>query len=151
MRVWRWEEWFLRVDMKTKVVQHVESDWMREWENERVWEWSGSQLLSDVQTFLFFMLFGHDHVERLRFFRIPIARNLTSFNIKSLKIQTHIDDTRPRTNLHKFADYIVSDVFEVSHVVGGFYVANKLAVWILPRPGPRIMLTSSFSASGWKK
>ena len=58
----RVREWLLSIDIKTKVVQHVESDWMREWKSERVracesesvWEWEsvpGSQLLSDVQTF----------------------------------------------------------------------------------------------------
>ena len=40
-RVWEWEsvkvrEWLLSIDMKTKVVQHVKSEWMREWKNERV-------------------------------------------------------------------------------------------------------------------
>ena len=44
-------EWLLSIDMKTKVLQHVESDWMREWERVRVRECSGSQLLSDIQTF----------------------------------------------------------------------------------------------------
>ena len=43
-RVWEWEsvkvrEWLLSIDMKTKVVQHVEREWMREWERVRVWEW----------------------------------------------------------------------------------------------------------------
>ena len=50
----RVREWLLSIDMKTKVVQHVKSDWMREWKSESVWEWEsvpGSQLLSDVQTF----------------------------------------------------------------------------------------------------
>ena len=28
----------LSIEMKTKLVQHVESDWMREWESVRVWE-----------------------------------------------------------------------------------------------------------------
>ena len=46
-------EWHLSLDMKTKVVQHVESDWMRDWksvrvrkseseiarESEKVWGW----------------------------------------------------------------------------------------------------------------
>ena len=32
-------EWFLSIDMKTKVVQHVKSEWMREWKSERVREW----------------------------------------------------------------------------------------------------------------
>ena len=43
-RVW---EWLLSIDMKTKVVQHVESEWMRDCksvrvrksESEKVWEW----------------------------------------------------------------------------------------------------------------
>ena len=41
-RVKEWEsesvkvrEWLLSIDMKTKFVQHVESEWMREWESER--------------------------------------------------------------------------------------------------------------------
>ena len=47
-RVWEWEsvivrEWLFSIDMKTKVVQHVKSEWkseMREWdESVRVWEW----------------------------------------------------------------------------------------------------------------
>ena len=63
-RVWEWEsvkvrEWLLSIDMKTKVVQHVKSEWIREWKSESVkvreweseWECSGSQLLSDIQTF----------------------------------------------------------------------------------------------------
>ena len=41
------KQWLLSIDMKTKVVQHVESDWMRDWksvrvrksESEREWEW----------------------------------------------------------------------------------------------------------------
>ena len=46
-RVWECEsvkvrEWLLSIDMKTKVVQHVESEWMREWKSEsetmREWE-----------------------------------------------------------------------------------------------------------------
>ena len=48
-RVWEcesvreWEsvkvrEWLLSIDMKTKVVQHVESEWIREWKSEREWE-----------------------------------------------------------------------------------------------------------------
>ena len=46
-------QWLLIIDMKTKVVQHVESEWMRdwksvrvrkseiarEWDSEREWEW----------------------------------------------------------------------------------------------------------------
>ena len=32
------KQWLLSLDMKTKVVQHVEREWMREWESERVWE-----------------------------------------------------------------------------------------------------------------
>ena len=39
-------KWFLSIEMKTKVVQHVESHWMRDWksvrvrksESEREWE-----------------------------------------------------------------------------------------------------------------
>ena len=38
----RESEWdnvrLLSIDMKTKVVQHVESEWMREWKSEIVWE-----------------------------------------------------------------------------------------------------------------
>ena len=52
MRHWesvRVREWLLSRDMKTKVIQYDESEWMTELETVR--EWSGSQLLSDVQTF----------------------------------------------------------------------------------------------------
>ena len=44
-----WKSVRVSIDMKTKVVQHVKSDWMREWKSESVWECvPGSQLLSDV-------------------------------------------------------------------------------------------------------
>ena len=33
-----YKEWHLSIDIKTKVVQHAESEWMREWKSERVWE-----------------------------------------------------------------------------------------------------------------
>ena len=34
MRKWkRVRVWLLSIDMKTKVVQHIESEWMREWES----------------------------------------------------------------------------------------------------------------------
>ena len=52
---WDSERVTLSIDIKTKVVQHVESDWMREWKIESMWEWEsvpGSQRLSDVHTFL---------------------------------------------------------------------------------------------------
>ena len=45
-----YKEWHLSWEMKTNVVQHVESEWMRNCESERVK--SGSELLSDIQTFL---------------------------------------------------------------------------------------------------
>ena len=60
LREWdsvRVREWLLSIDMKTKVVQYDESEWMRDCESERAREWeservrSGSQLLSDIQTF----------------------------------------------------------------------------------------------------
>ena len=35
VRVW---EWLLSIDMKTKLVQHVKSDWMRHWKSVKVWE-----------------------------------------------------------------------------------------------------------------
>ena len=36
-----YKEWHLSIDIKTKVVQHAESEWMRvrHWESEIVWEW----------------------------------------------------------------------------------------------------------------
>ena len=33
-----YKEWHLSIDIKTKVVQHVESDWMRGWKSVRVRE-----------------------------------------------------------------------------------------------------------------
>ena len=33
-----YKQWLLSIDMKTKVVQHVESDWMRDWKSVRVRE-----------------------------------------------------------------------------------------------------------------
>ena len=35
---WQHKQWLLSLDMKTKLVQHVESDWMRDWESVRVRE-----------------------------------------------------------------------------------------------------------------
>ena len=63
----------LSIEMKTKVVQHVKSDWMRDWmsvtvrkseseivrESEKAWVFlniPGSQLLSDIQTFFTYIL-----------------------------------------------------------------------------------------------
>ena len=42
-RVW---EWLLSIDMKTKVVQHVQSEWMRECTFCKFASFAGSQLLS---------------------------------------------------------------------------------------------------------
>ena len=36
--IFGYKQWLLSIEMKTKVVQHVESDWMREWGSVRVWE-----------------------------------------------------------------------------------------------------------------
>ena len=36
--IFGYKQWLLSLDMKTKVVQHVEREWMREWESVRVWE-----------------------------------------------------------------------------------------------------------------
>ena len=40
--IFAYKQWLLCIDMKTKVVQHVESEWMREWKSEsetlREWE-----------------------------------------------------------------------------------------------------------------
>ena len=33
-----YNEWHLSLDMKTKVVQHIKREWMRECESARVWE-----------------------------------------------------------------------------------------------------------------
>ena len=35
-KIVRVREWLLSIDMKTKVVQHVKSDWMRDWMSVRV-------------------------------------------------------------------------------------------------------------------
>ena len=39
--IFTYKQWLSCLDMKTKVVQHVESEWMREWKNEivRASEW----------------------------------------------------------------------------------------------------------------
>ena len=36
--IFGYKQWVLSIDMKTKIVQHVEREWMREWESARVWE-----------------------------------------------------------------------------------------------------------------
>ena len=34
--IFTYEQWVLSINMKTKIVQHVESDWMRDWKSVRV-------------------------------------------------------------------------------------------------------------------
>ena len=36
--IFGYKQWVLSIDMKTKIVQHVESEWVSEWESEIVWE-----------------------------------------------------------------------------------------------------------------
>ena len=59
-RVWEWEkgeweierEWVLSIEMKTKVVQHVNSDSMRDWKSVIVrkseWEWE-SKIVREIE------------------------------------------------------------------------------------------------------
>ena len=52
--IFGYKQRLLSIEMKTKLVQHVESEWMRDWKSDQAIERSslpGSQLLSDVQTF----------------------------------------------------------------------------------------------------
>ena len=43
--IFSYKQWLLSIDMKTKLVQHVESDWMREWESVRVWECESERVI----------------------------------------------------------------------------------------------------------
>ena len=37
--IFTYKQRILSIDMKTKVVQQVESEWMKDWKSVRVWEW----------------------------------------------------------------------------------------------------------------
>ena len=39
--IFAYKQRILSIDMKTKVFQQVETDWMSEWESERIREWEG--------------------------------------------------------------------------------------------------------------
>ena len=37
--IFTYKQRILSIDMKTKVVQQVESEWMKDWKSGRAWEW----------------------------------------------------------------------------------------------------------------
>ena len=57
--IFGYKQSLLSIDMKTKVVQHVESQWMREWESERVRKWENERVWESDLVPSFCLTFRH--------------------------------------------------------------------------------------------
>ena len=77
------KQWLLSIDMKTKVVQHVESEWMREWKSERVKELESERMRECERVIWFPAFVWHSDIfyknqHKTIYFSLALAYGLAS-------------------------------------------------------------------------